>query len=328
MSDAETSGLPRATKRRRLWGTVVVLLVLAALAVTVARNWDDFADSWRRIGVEEVALALGLILGNLLTTWLQWRTVLTGLGVELRTTTSARVFFVSQVGKYVPGAVWPLVLQVESSRREGADRKAVVAGNAIVLAISLATGLVVAGVLLPFSVPSALGRFWWALAALPLVALAAHPSTLPALLDGCLRRLGRKPLGVRLSGRTTLRAMFWSLVAWGFAGAQTWVLARAAGAEGSGLLALCTGGTALAVSAGILFLPAPAGTGPREVVLVYVLTTVMPGSAALAVVVASRVILVAADLLMAAVGMALPAGRSPHASTPRTGRLRLGGPGP
>jgi hypothetical protein len=317
MSDAERSDdLPGPSKRRRVVGTVVGLLVLLALALTVAQNWPDFVDSWRRIGVEDASLALGLGIGNVLATWLQWRTVLGGLGVRLEIRTSARVFFVSQIGKYVPGAVWPLVLQVESSRRYGADRRTVIAGNVIVLAISLTTGLVIAGLLLPFSVPSALGRFWWALAALPLLAIAVHPSALPAFLDNCLRRLGRQPLNVRLSGSATLRATLWSLLAWGFVGAQVAVLAHAAGARGLGLLALCTGGAALAVSAGILFLPAPAGAGPREVILLYVLTTVLTGSAALAVVVASRVIQIAADTLVAGIGAALPR-REPQGLTSR-----------
>jgi uncharacterized membrane protein YbhN (UPF0104 family) len=56
---------------------------------------------------------------------------------------------------------------------------------------------------------------------------------------------------------------------------------------------------ALAVSAGLLFLPAPAGAGMREVVLGVVLLTMLTSGQVVAVVVASRVIILLADLLLA-----------------------------
>ena len=56
----------------------------------------------------------------------------------------------------------------------------------------------------------------------------------------------------------------------------------------------------LAVSAGILFLPAPAGAGMREVVLGFVLLSALTSGQVVAVVVASRVIILLADLLLAA----------------------------
>jgi uncharacterized membrane protein YbhN (UPF0104 family) len=65
-------------------------------------------------------------------------------------------------------------------------------------------------------------------------------------------------------------------------------------------LVLCIGGMALAVCAGVLFIPAPAGAGVRDVILSLVLGGVLRPGAALAVVVASRALLVVADLLLAA----------------------------
>jgi hypothetical protein len=75
-----------------------------------------------------------------------------------------------------------------------------------------------------------------------------------------------------------------------FIGTPTW-----------GLVALCVGGMALAYAAGVLFIPAPAGVGPRDLVLGYVLVGVLTHGEILAVVLASRVILILVDLLLAAV---------------------------
>jgi hypothetical protein len=305
MSDAGTFDPSRRSRPRQVLGAATGGLLLIALGYAVARNRDDFVTSWQRIGFRGFSLGLVLGIANATFTWLQWRTILGGLGVRLGTRVSARVFFISQLGKYVPGSVWPLVLQAESARRHGAGRKAVVAGNLVVIVVSLVTGLAMAAVLLPFSVPSALDRFWWVLAALPLLFAALHPSSVPAGIDFLLTRVGRQPLGVRLAARTTLRGMGWSALAWIAIGAQTTLLAQALGAHGFDLLALSTGGIALAVSAGILLIPAPAGAGAREVVLAYVLGTVMSGGAALAVVVASRVLSMLTDACVAAIGLGI-----------------------
>jgi uncharacterized membrane protein YbhN (UPF0104 family) len=55
----------------------------------------------------------------------------------------------------------------------------------------------------------------------------------------------------------------------------------------------------------VLFLPAPAGAGMREVVLGYVLVSILTSGQAIAVVIASRAILIVADLLLAGVGAVL-----------------------
>jgi hypothetical protein len=321
MSEAGAFEPSRRSRPQQILGAATGVLLVIAVGYAVSRHRTEFTDSWHRIGLRGFCVGLLFGLANALFTWRQWRTIMKGLGIDLEPRVSARVFFISQLGKYVPGAVWPLMLQTESARRHGADRRAVVAGNIITIVVSLMTGLVIAAVLLPFSVPSALGRFWWALAAVPLLLIAIRPSTLPTVLDAALGRLGRQPLGARLSGRSTRQAVLWSLAAWGSIGAQTTVLARAVGADMSGgLFPLCVGGTALAIAAGILFLPAPAGAGPRELVLVYVLTTVLTASAALAVVVASRVISIVVDILVAGVGLVVQTGERRHRPTRPTAR--------
>jgi len=297
---------------RKIAGFALVALVLSGVILTVARNWGDFVNSMDRLGVGGAGLSLTFGLLGVGATFMQWRTVLHGFGVTFGVRDGARVFFVSQLGKYLPGSVWPIVMQMEAGRTRGASRKAMLATNLVAVVLGLATGVVLAGLLLPFSYPSALQRFWWALAALPLVLVLAHPRSLPFLLDWVLRLLHRAPLGVQMSVADTVRATGWAALSWIGLGLHLAVLVAAFGRPSFGLLALSIGGMGLAVSAGILFIPAPAGAGLREVVLGYVLVVVMTSGQAVAVVVASRVLLIAVDLLFAAV---LGVGRAREATT-------------
>jgi hypothetical protein len=227
--------------------------------------------------------------------------VLIGLNVRFGVRDGAQVFFVSQLGKYLPGSVWPILMQMEAGRRRGANRKTMLAANLITVVLSICVGVVLAALLLPVSSPGALHRFWWALAALPLLLVLAHPRSLPFLLDRVLKIMGRAPLDVRMSGSATSTAIGWAALSWVALGAHLAVLVAAIGTPSLGLLALCIGGMALAVSAGLLFLPAPAGAGMREVVLGFVLVTALTSGQVVAVVIASRVIVLLADLLLAGV---------------------------
>jgi uncharacterized membrane protein YbhN (UPF0104 family) len=290
---------PRTSRRRELLSWLVLLLVLVGVAVVVLRNWQAFVDSIDQIGVGGVALSLVAAVLGVVGNYLQWRSVLIGLEVRFGVVEGARVFFVSQLGKYLPGSLWPIVMQMEAGRRRGASRKTMLAANLITVLLSLCVGLVLAAVLLPFSSPAALHRFWWALAVLPLLVVLAHPRSFPFLLDRVLKVLRREPLQVQMTGSATMTALGWSTLSWIAFGAHLAVLAAAMGRPSLGLLALCIGGMGLAVSAGLLFLPAPAGAGMREVVLGAVLLTVLTSGQVVAVVVASRVIILLADLLLA-----------------------------
>lgn len=301
---------PRTSRARELFGAVVLVLVLVAVAIVVSRNWRAFIDSIHNIGVGGVALSLVAALVGVVGTYLQWRSVLIGLDVRFGVCEGARVFFVSQLGKYLPGSVWPVVMQMEAGRSRGANRKTMLAANLITVVLSVSVGVVLAGLLLPFSSPAALHRFWWALAALPLLLVLAHPRSLPFLLDRLLKALRRAPLDVQMTGAATMSALGWSALTWVALGTHLAVLAAAFGKPSLGLLALCIGGMGLAVSAGVLFLPAPAGAGMREIVLGYVLLAALTSGQVVAVVVASRVIILFADLLMAGL-VSLPVGQKP-----------------
>jgi hypothetical protein len=295
------SGSP--SRWRRAGGILVTGLVLAGVAWAVARDWHSFLGSMHKVGWAGVVLSIAFGMLAVGCTCLQWRAVLHGLGVDFGRLESGQVFFPSQLGKYLPGSVWPVVMQMEAGRSRGASRKTMLAANLVTILTGLVSGVLLAGILLPFSYPQALHRFWWALAALPVGVVLAHPKSLPYLLDRLLLLARREPLGVQMTGPATLWASAWAGLSWVFFGLHLTVLTASIGHFSAGTVALCIGGMGLAVSAGVLFLVAPAGAGFREVVLGYVLVAVVTSGQAVAVVIASRVLLIAVDLIWAALAL-------------------------
>ncbi|MGZ4602343.1 MAG: lysylphosphatidylglycerol synthase domain-containing protein [Kineosporiaceae bacterium] len=283
-------------------GFVTVAVGLAVWALW--SRWPQVLQAVQRLDAAHLAAAALATVANLVLTGLAWRALLADLGARLPVGLAARVFFVGQVGKYVPGSVWPMIVQAELAKRHVA-RRSTAAATLVLILLSGASALVVVLVALPFG-PSGGGSGvrWAALLVLPAVALL-HPAVLGRLLDRGLRLLGREPLERWTTLRGTAAATAWALAAWFFAGLQVWLLAVPLGAPATWrTLALATGGYALAWAIGLVVVVAPAGAGAREVALAAFLSPVLDRGAVVVVVLLSRVLFTAADLALAGVGFA------------------------
>jgi glycosyltransferase 2 family protein len=89
------------------------------------------------------------------------------------------------------------------------------------------------------------------------------------------------------------------VAAWILFGLHAWLLAAPLGADVADV-PLVVGSFALAYVAGLLLVPLPAGAGVREGVLVACLSGSLGASGALTVALLSRLLLVVADLALAA----------------------------
>jgi len=298
--------------RRLLWRLVGVAFVVTALTfvmVRLAGDWDAARDAARSLSPASLLGSFAAALLGLGLTALAWRRILAGLGHVIPVVPAAGVFFVSQLGKYVPGSIWPYLAQARLGRAQDVPgTRSAQAGLTFVL-LHLLTGVVVGTprLLLGDGLDS---RFAWALLVIPAVLLLVHPrvTTRLVLLAGRLMRADVTPAAP--SWAALAGAAAWLLGAWLLYGLSlTALVAPIDGIEAGDLLWL-TSAYALAwsvgfVGAAVLVVAAPAGLGFREAALFATLTGVVgPGAAGL-VALLSRVIMTVAD-----VSWALVAGRA------------------
>ncbi|MFN2518159.1 MAG: lysylphosphatidylglycerol synthase domain-containing protein [Jatrophihabitantaceae bacterium] len=304
---------------RRSVGTLVPVAVaiaaLAAATLVVFRDRDQLSESIRRLGWPTVGLSFALAVAGVFFIALLWRAVLTGLGAPTEFRAACAMFFISQLGKYLPGSLWPVVSQMEFGRRHCIARRTMLAANVITLALSLTVALILAAALLPFSSPDALGRFWWTFLLLPPLVACVHPRALPAVLDALFRVFKREPLNQRVTGRSVVAAVSWSGLSWVVLGLHLYVITHALGAHGPAGLAAAIGGVTFGVAVGIVVIPAPAGIGVRDVALGAVLTPGLGATNAIAAALASRILLVGADVVLAVLSVLARAGFGPTPDT-------------
>ncbi len=220
--------MPDETASRFPWGRALrIAFVVAAAALgvlAVADQWTEVRSSLDRLGPASIVGAFLAVLAGLTGSMLVWRSLLAHLGSPLRVSDAARIFFVGQLGKYLPGSVWPLVAQMELGRAHDVPRRR--SGTAFVLTmlVVLAAGLLAGAVTLPFFAYPAARRFALALAVAPLLLAALHPRILNPVLDRLLRLARRPALEHPLSTAAVARALGWAVATWVAYGMQVLLL--------------------------------------------------------------------------------------------------------
>jgi uncharacterized membrane protein YbhN (UPF0104 family) len=291
-----------ATSRALRWGLVVCAVALAVVALM--RYWNDVRHAAVELSAWSVAGALLAVVVGIGATMLSWRRLLADLGSPLPVPAAALVFFLAQLGKYVPGSIWPFVAQVELGREHGVPRRRSATTSLLVVAVSVVTGLLLSVVTLPFVSGRAADRYAWLLAAAPVLAVLLHPRILNPTVSWLLRRIRRPALEHPLTWHGILGSAAWSLLGWVAFGAHIWLLVRGLGATGSALLT-SLGAYPLAWTVGVLVVFAPAGHGAREVALAAALAPILGPGQVVLVVVVSRLLMTVGDLLWAGVGFVL-----------------------
>jgi uncharacterized membrane protein YbhN (UPF0104 family) len=304
-------GPTRGTWRRSALSLTFLVLAVAAFAWALAGQWSEVVD--RLADQEPVVLvgSLGLALVGVFVSFLLWRGTLGTLGSTLPGRPAARLFFVTQLGKYLPGAVWPVLAQMRMGRELGVPRQRM--GLAFLLTLGVTT---LVGVLLGVAALPALLRaegqvVLLGLLAVPVLLVLLVPQVLNALLDRALRLLRRPGLEVPLSGGDVSRGVGVAVVFWLLYSGHVWVLAVGLGADPLETFPIALGGFAIAFSLGPLLVVLPAGAGVREAVLVVLLSAVLSTPDATAVALTSRALLILTDGLLA-LGAVLV--RNDHAS--------------
>ena len=281
----------------------LVLLLLAGVSLAVlslAGSWDQVRSGTRELSWSGTSAAAVAVLLSLWCSLLSWRSTVRGLGVVVPLSTAARVFFVGQLGKYVPGSVWPVLAQMELGAACGLSRPVIGAASLLTLGIAVPVALSLGLLAVPALLSADARGYLLLFLVLPLAAVVLTPRVLNPLLDRGLRLLRRPPLPAPLTGGAVLRVAWWAGAAHVLLGVSTWALARDLGAQGGSLLPLAVGAFCLASVAGLLALPVPAGAGVREAVLVVTLSPALPAGQSLVLALVSRAILTAGDLLTAA----------------------------
>ena len=320
-ADAPGSRPSGSPLRRRIAAGAAVVAV-GLLAYAVYRQREDFAAAVSGMRPSTLLASFAAVLLALVANMMSWRAAMTSAGASVGLVEGGRVFFLSQLGKYVPGSVWPVLAQMELTRQHGISRARSGAAALMAMLIGVVTSSVLGAALVVLAQPEARTRYWWVLLVVPVGVAILYPPVLHRLLGLAARVLRKPAFDVPLSGSAILRSCLWSVLMWALFGVHAWLVAQDLAGAGEVSLTGMTGAFALSWVVGFLFVVAPAGVGVREAALVVALGGALTPAGALALALISRVLMTLGDAVMAGVGAlgrrptAGPGERAPEPSGP------------
>ena len=277
------------------WAVVVIAVGIGAYEID--QRWNGVRVALDQIGLLASFEALLALLVMQFATLRQWQALLAGLGSPLRTTTASRIFFIGQLGKYIPGSLWPVLTQMELGARANVPRSRSASASILTMIVSLAAGLIVAAATLPFAHYAAGYRGVFIL--VPVILACLYPKVLNPLLNRLFKLIKRPGLDQPVTLTMLSKALAWAVLAWLANGVQIWILAEKLGAPVGRTILIALGGYAFAWCVGFVIVFAPAGAGARDALLILALSPLIGSHPALAVALVSRAVNTVSDLLVA-----------------------------
>nr|WP_194309123.1 lysylphosphatidylglycerol synthase domain-containing protein [Flaviflexus huanghaiensis] len=276
------------------------MIAAAAAAIwAVAGNWDEVSDALGRLSWWVVLAALVVSFVFVWVTMLAWRTILNDAGGTVKAVPARRIFFVSQVAKYLPGGVWNFVAAAEMGADYNISRRRSVTVLLMSMLVSVLTGLGLASIAFLFGPSDLIDTYWWVLLVIPVLLVILYPPVLNVFVNRGLTLLKRDGIEKPFSGRAIAVAAALGAASWMLAGLQVWIILTGLGNDPSPQTYLLTmGGYALAWAVGFLVFFVPAGVGVREVVLGASLAGLVPAGDVVVVVLLSRILFTIADLVL------------------------------
>jgi len=287
---------PKPSRRADLLALVFVVVAVGVAVWALRDDFPSMVDALGRISWWRPFVAFAGIVLGLLATAEVWKHCLGALGSPVTSRAAREIFFPAQVGKYLPGSVWPFLAQMKFARERGVPGGMALLAGSVFLVVHAVTSVLV-GALLLVSQPALVDRFGWAGLCVPLALVVLHPKLINFLARRLAKRSGVEPPVLRWSG--LVKPLLWMLPAWLGYGVAGYVLADPFTDSVLQLAVVCTGAFALGWLVGLLVFLAPAGVGAREAVLILALTPLLGAPAAATISLMLRVGHTLADLVLA-----------------------------
>jgi glycosyltransferase 2 family protein len=298
-----------APSRRTLLRVVQVALaaiVIALVARKLIAEWGAVRLALHEARPNWLALAASAIV--VLATYAvlieTWRVILRGWQHEIPFFDAARIWTISNLGKYLPGKVWSITALALMSREYGVSAAEGATASVLVTLINTIVGFavaIVAGASL-LRIPPLLV----AVIAVMAVAVLASPSALPTLGLWAGKVLKREIVLRSLAHRVLLGAGVLTCVAWLMYGVAFWLFTKGVLGTAPGALRNYVAVFAGSYLIGFIAIFAPAGVGPREGAMGLALQRAgLAAGPAYLLVVASRLWLTALEVIPPLIFLAL-----------------------
>ncbi len=293
--------------KRMCWKKAAKVLLIGVLlfflGLNIYRGWRDASRFQWDVRPWPLVVSFTLALAFWLVTGLAWNLLVRCLGGGLALPKGMKVYFLSNLGRYVPGKVWYAVGRAYLGQQEGGSVGVISTSVLMELVLSLTSSALVSTLALPLLSPL-LGEkgLCLGIAVLALGLAILHPVLMKPLLALVERSLPgpKREIAPPLRYSVMLGLLVGYLVIWNLVGAAFFVLLNAVYPLPLAWFPTVVAIYAVSWIAGFLAPFAPSGLGVREGAMILVLGQYLPVPAVTAAAILFRLWLILAELLWAA----------------------------
>jgi uncharacterized membrane protein YbhN (UPF0104 family) len=290
----------------RVAGVAIVLVIFGFLFRSLYLEWEQVVAYGWDLNWAALALAFTLMLSASALYAYLWKVILDRLGTPLSYRKSYRIFFISQLGRYIPGKVWSILGLVYLSQKEGVSKIISGASVTLQLLLQIVSGVIVFALALPFwkGLESSVGLLAL-IVCVPVGLVLLHPALVTRGVNLALRLTDQAETELSWSYGYLLGQLALWVGFWLWNGVAYHFLIRSLDSSPLPNVVVLAGVFSIAWVAGFLSLVTPSGLGIMEGALTFLLSFYFPVHVATIIALWTRVARTASDLVCAAIAWRL-----------------------
>ena len=295
---------------------LIKLSLTAAVAyflwIQISQNWEEVVQFEWKLHPGMLALSIGLHLLTFAAFSKVWSWLIGAYGFEVKFRYAFKIGYLANLGRYLPGKIWPVFGMAYIAKQVNIDERASVTSWAVALVYAISSSFAVCACIAAFYpelidiatrlVPRSVALAGLSLVALVSLTLIIYPQVVSRVVNIGLRVLRRETLDFDIDRKTSFRVFLGYAACWMLYGLSFWTFLQAinAGAEipiHVGIMSFI-----LSYQIGYFAFFAPGGIGVRELALTYSLGPFI-GPLAAGVAVAGRLWNISVEIIAALVAL-------------------------
>ena len=304
---------------KRQTKTAIKILIALIVLYFVA---DKFLDNWSKVTAfdwEPDALTIAISIALHLLTFALfskvWCWLMQSYGHAISVKHAFKIAYLLNLGRYVPGKVWPVFGMAYLAKRIGVSERESVSSwivaqvyaniSSALLCISIALIEPSIRDYLFQTLPDTVVVIALAVIAIGSIVLLASPHLMHVTLNHLLKLLKREPVELHITRGASLRLLVGYSAAWGMYGVAFWTFINGLSPDLNASLLVSIGAFVVAYQVGYLAFFVPGGIGVREAAISIVLLPYI-GEAAFGAAIAARLWNMVVEISAALIAYKLP----------------------
>lgn len=260
----------------------LIALIFYFLFKSLLVNWKQIKDfNWQ---FNYYFLIISFVLQMMALFWLVkiWERMLRHTGSSVSYFKLFKVWFITNLGKYLPGKVWQFLGMMYMLEKKGVPKKNSFSTGVLAQSFSVISGLFISVIFLGADLYS---RFFsqkpglmvaGGILSLAILVLLCYPKVLEKILNLGLGILKKEKISLDISGKDVIIYLLSYSLSWLLFGLAFLIFVKAMAQTSFSMYPTLTGAFAFSLNIGFLALFTPGGLGVREGILVFLLSSFFP----------------------------------------------------